>query len=119
VVSAQTLTDMFNNVNGHFNDSALALNASGLRLSDYCPAAAKADLINYVDSIALYSNSTVAATQGVASVAPSSASPTKKYLLSPSGIFYSQVVKKGIMWALCAHQITDVYITDSVSNSVD
>src|SRR6201999_390971 len=36
VVSAQQLKDMFNNVNGYFVDSALKLNSSGLRLSDFC-----------------------------------------------------------------------------------
>src|ERR1700761_6852584 len=35
VVSAQTLTDMFNNANNLFNDSALNLNGSGLKLADY------------------------------------------------------------------------------------
>jgi hypothetical protein len=119
VVSAQKLTDMFNNVNGYFVDSAYALNASGLRLSDYCSVAAKTDMLNYFDSIGLYSQSSAAAKWGVAGVSASSASPTKKYLLSPNGVFYSQVVKKTIMGGICAYEIQNVYLTDSVAASVD
>src|ERR1700743_3638474 len=48
-VDAQKLTDMFNNVNNYFVDSSLKLNASGLRLADYCCPAAKTDLLNYFD----------------------------------------------------------------------
>ncbi|XZF14134.1 DUF4856 domain-containing protein [Chitinophagaceae bacterium MMS25-I14] len=117
-VSAQTLKDMFNNTGGHFNDSALALNASGLKLSDYCSAAAKTDMLNYFDSVALYSQSAIAASHGTAGVAVSSANPNKKLLLSPNGLFYSQIVKKTIM-GICAYQIANVYMTDSISNSVD
>jgi hypothetical protein len=119
VVSAEKLTDMFNNVNGYFNDSALKLNGSGLRLSDYCSAAAKADLLDYFDSIGVYSQSAAAAIPGTAGVAASSASPGKKFLLSPNGVFYSQVVKKTIMGGICAYKIQNVYLTDSIGSSVD
>ena len=117
-VSAQTLTSMFNNTGGFFNDSALHLNTSGLRLADYFPAAEKADVLNYLDSIGLYSQSTTTATAGTAGVAPSSASPNKLYLLSPNGIFYSQVVKKAIM-GMCAYQIANVYMSDSINSTTD
>src|ERR1700755_1412347 len=50
-VSAQLLKDMFNNVNGYFNDSSLKLNGSGVKLADYCSAQAKTDILNYFDSI--------------------------------------------------------------------
>src|ERR1700710_1638217 len=60
VVSAQKLKDMFNNVNGYFVDSVYKLNASGLKLSDYAAPTAKTDLNSYFDSIALFSQSTVA-----------------------------------------------------------
>jgi hypothetical protein len=119
VISAQKLTDMFNNVNGYFVDSAHALNGSGLRLADYCSAAAKADMLNYFDSIGVYSQSAAAAKWGVAGVGASSASPSKKYLLSPNGVFYSQVVKKTIMGGICAYEIQNVYLTDSIGASVD
>jgi hypothetical protein len=118
VVSAQTLTDMFNNIGGYFNDSTLKLNASGLKLADYFPAAAKTDMLNYFDSVGVYSQSITVASAGVAGVSPSSASPTKKYLLSPNGVFYSQVVKKAIM-GMCAYQIANVFMTDSIGSSVD
>ncbi|HTC00646.1 MAG TPA: DUF4856 domain-containing protein [Ferruginibacter sp.] len=117
-VTAQTLTNMFNNSGSPFNDSALNLNGSGLSLKNYCSAAMQADLINYFDSISVYSQSTVAAAQGVTGVAPSSVTPTKKYLLSPNGVFYSQVVKKAIM-GMCAYQIANVYMADSINTTTD
>ena len=118
VVSAQVLTDMFNNVNGYFNDSALQINASGLKLSDYCSSLAKTDMLNYFDSIGTFSQSTVAGSPGVAGVSASSANANKKLLLSPNGIFYSQVVKKTVMGGICNHMI-NVYLTDSIAGSVD
>jgi hypothetical protein len=117
-VSTQTLTSMFNNTGAFFNDSALHLNTSGLRLADYYPAAEKADMLNYFDSIGVFSQSTTTATEGTAGVAPSSAIPNKLYLLSPNGIFYSQVVKKAIM-GMCAYQIANVYMSDSINSTTD
>jgi hypothetical protein len=105
-VSAQMLTDMFNNTGGNFNDSALQLNASGLRLADYFPATAKTDMLNYFDSAA------------TGTVFPSSITPTKLYLLSTNGVFYSQVIKKTIM-GMCAYQIANVYMADSVTTATD
>lgn len=110
-VSAQVLTDMFNNTGGYFNDSALQLNASGLRLADYFPTAAKTDMLNYFDSVGVFS-----AAGG--RVFPSSVTPGKLYLLSPNGIFYSQVIKKAIM-GMCAYQIANVYMADSINASTD
>ncbi len=109
---------MFNNVNSYFNDSTLKLNASGLKLSNYCSAVIKADMINYFDSVGLYSQSTMAASAGVAGVVASSVSSGKKYLLSPNGVFYSQVIKKTFN-GLFTCQIANVYMTDSISNTVD
>jgi Domain of unknown function (DUF4856) len=117
-VSAQTLIAMFNNTGEPFNDSALALNTSGLKLAGYFSAAQTADILNYFDSIGVYSQSTTAASPGIAGVSPSSVTPAKKYLLSPNGIFYSQVVKKAIM-GMCAHQIANIYMADSVASTTD
>jgi hypothetical protein len=117
-VSAQTLTNMFNNTGNLFNDSVYNLNGSGLSLANYCPPAMKADFLNYFDSLGLYSQSTTAASLGVAGVSASSASPGKKYLLSPTGIFYSQVVKKTIM-GMCSYQIANVYMADSINSTTD
>ena len=111
VVSAQVLKDMFNNQNGYFNDSTLHLNNSGLRLSNYCSAAAKADLINYFDSIGVYSQSTTAAAPGVAGV-------TAGYLLSPGGVYYNEVVRKTIMSGVLTYSI-DVYMADSIGDAID
>jgi hypothetical protein len=119
IVSSQKLKDMFNNVNNYFTDSSYKLNASGLKLSAIAPANVVTDLNACFDSIGLYSQSTVAATQGVAGVSASSASPTKKYLLSPNGVFYSQVVKKLFQHGIFGYNIANKYLTDSVSNSID
>src|ERR1700733_12912277 len=61
VVSAQTLTGMFNNTGGFFKDTAMQLNGSGLKLGDHFAPAAKTDVLNYFDSIGLYSQSTTGA----------------------------------------------------------
>jgi len=114
-VSAQMLKDMFNNTGGYFLDSNHNYNASGLKLSDYCSPAAIADFNNYFDSVGLYSQSTVVANQGVAGVGVSLAN--KKLLLSPNGVFYSQVFKKSIM-GIFGHQIISI-LTDSIGTSVD
>lgn len=118
VVSAQQLKDMLNNINGYFNDSLYQLNASGLRLADYCPADGKSDLYAYFDSIGAYSQSTVAASHGVAGVGVSSANASKKLLLSPNGVFYSQLVKKTFQ-GIFAYQIANVYLKDSIASTVD
>jgi hypothetical protein len=76
-------------------------------------------MVNYFDSNGLYSQSSSAASPGVAGVSPSSASPSKKLLLSPNGVFYSQVVKKTIMGGICAYQIQNVYLKDSIAGTVD
>ena len=117
-VSAQLLTDMFNNVGSHFNDSSLQLNNSGLRLSDWFSQTAKADMLNYFDSVGVYSQSSLTASPGVAGVASSVANASKKYLLSPNGIFYSQVIKKSFMGAF-AYQIANVYMADSINSTSD
>src|ERR1700733_13328278 len=70
-VSEQTLINMFNNTGNPFNDSALNLNGSGLALANYCSPAIKTDLLNYFDSISVYSQSTTAGSAGVAGVSPS------------------------------------------------
>ena len=118
VVITQTLTDMFNNTGGYFNDYVLKLNSSGLKLADYFSAAAKTDMLNYFDSIGLYSQSSAAPGHGVAGVAASSVNPNKKYLLSPNGVFYSQVVKKTFM-GVFSYQIASVYLGDSINNKTD
>jgi hypothetical protein len=117
-ISTQVLTGLFNNTGGYFNDSALHLNSSGLSLASFFPAAAKTDLLNYLDSVGVFSQSTTTASAGVAGVSPSSASPNKRYLLSPNGVFYSQVVKKALM-GMCAYQISNGYMADSINTTTD
>ena len=117
-VSTQVLVGMFNNTGGYFNDSALRLNASGLSLASYFPAPEKTDMLNYFDSIGVFSQSTTTASAGVAGVSPSSASPNKLYLLSPDGLFYSQIVKKALM-GMCAYQISNGYMADSINTTSD
>jgi hypothetical protein len=119
VVAAQTLKDMFNNVNNLFVDSALKLNTSGLKLASYCAPSAAADLLSYFDSIGIASQSTAAAANGIPGRAVSSASASRKYLLSANGVFYYQVVRKTFNGGLCASAITNLYLKDSVASSVN
>ncbi|MEP6748822.1 MAG: DUF4856 domain-containing protein [Bacteroidota bacterium] len=119
VVSAQKLKDMFNNTNNYFTDSSYKLNATGLKLSAFAAANVATDMNAYFDSIGLYSQSTVTAKQGIAGIAVSSVSATKKSLLSPNGVFYSQVVKKTFQHGIFGYNIANKYMKDSVSNSVD
>jgi hypothetical protein len=118
VVRAQTLTAMLNNTGGYFNDSVFKLNGSGLKLANYFSAAAKTDVLNYFDSIGVYSQSSAAPAPGMAGVAASVANPSKKYLLSPNGVYFSQVIKKTIM-GVCAYQIASVYMADSIYSTTD
>lgn len=118
VVSTQTLDAMLNNTGGFFVDSTLQLNSSGLKLVNEFPTAALSDVENYFDSVGLYSQSTKSARLGVAGVSPSSVTPSKLYLLSPNGVFYSQATKKAFM-GMCAYQIADVYMADSVNSTTD
>lgn len=121
VLSAQKLKDMFNNANSYFNDSSatLKLNASGLKLSDYASASMKTDMSSLFDSIALFSTSTAVASNGVAGVATSSVTATKKLLLSPTGIYYSQLFRKLVQHGIFGYVIINRYLTDSVSNTID
>ena len=118
VISAQQLDAMLNNTGGYFVDSALQLNSSGLTLASYIPATELISVLSYFDSVGLYSESTTSASFGVAGVSPSSVTPTKLYLLSPNGVFYSQVTKKAFM-GMCAYQIADVYMADSINSTTD
>ena len=118
IVDAQQLKDMFNNVNNNFLDTALKLNSSGLKLSGYCSAAEAQDVLNYCDSVGAESKSVSAASNGVPGRAASAVSASKKYLFSANGVFYSQVFKKSIN-GLCSYAITNLYLKDSVANSVN
>ncbi|HMI61758.1 MAG TPA: DUF4856 domain-containing protein [Puia sp.] len=118
IVDAQQLKDMFNNVNGFFVDSALKLNSSGLKLSGYCSPAEAQDILNYCDSVGAESKSTSPASNGVPGRAASAVNASKKYLFSANGVFYSQVFKKSIN-GLCSYAITNLYLKDSIANSVN
>ncbi len=117
-LTTTTLENMFTNTGAPFNDSALNLNGSGLNLSSYCTGAMKSDMQNYFDSISVYSQISAGASAGFAGVDSSSQNHSKKYLLSPNGIFYSQVIKKTIM-GIFAYQVANVYMTDSINSTTD
>ena len=117
-ISSTQLTSMLNNTGGFFKDTALQLNNSNLSLAGYLSGPALTDMLNYFDSVGLYSQSTSAASPGVAGVSPSSANAAKKYLLSPNGVFYSQVVKKALQ-GMTAFRIANIYMTDSIASTTD
>lgn len=116
IVTAARLNALFNNTGNPFSDASL--NSSGLKLADWVPATIKTDIANYFDSVDVYSHSAAVASNGVAGVVPSAVSASKLYLLSPTGKFYSQIVKKAIM-GICAYNIANVYMKDSINSTTD
>ncbi|HTJ15121.1 MAG TPA: DUF4856 domain-containing protein, partial [Dinghuibacter sp.] len=91
--------------------SATALNTlfdSGL--AAYCNAAAKTDLQNYFDSVALYSQSTVAGAPGTAGVSGG-------YLLSPGGTYFAAMIKTALTTGIMAYNIGGL-LADSVGNDI-
>lgn len=116
VVDAQKIKEMFANTGNHFVDSAYQLNASGLQIKSKCQTAAQTDIQNYMDSLGVASQSTVAGSNGVAGVVVGS-DPSKKYLLNANGFNYAQLFTKSVMGGMIAYQI--VTTVSDASQSLD
>jgi len=117
-VDAQKLKDMYANTNAPFSDNAL--NTSGKQLKDKTYAPDQALFESYLDSIAVASNSTMVAGNGVAGIATSSSNSSKKYLLSAKGFDYGALFEKSIMGATFYYQAVGHYLTpDEIGAGVD
>lgn len=118
VLSAQTMKDMYQNVNNPFTGAGL--NTSGKDIKSKVFMLDQTLFENYMDSLALASQSTVAGSNGVAGVVVSPNNATKKYLCDKNGVEWTQVIEKGLMGALLYYQTTAVYLDASkIGSAVD
>jgi Domain of unknown function (DUF4856) len=116
-VSNVQLKQMFGNQGGFFTDTvfngtSVKLNNSGLQLMTGLVPTAQTLIQNILDSIGADSQSGLPASNGVAGVSD------RKTLLGANGIYWRQFFTKIMMGAFIAHQITDVYLGDSLNGSI-
>mgnify|MGYP000016119310 CR=1 FL=1 len=110
-LDAQKLKDMYANQNAQFTGAGL--NVSDKQIKDKVFAPDQGLFEQYFDSIAVASQSTSVAVNGIAGVGDNG---TNKYLFSANGIEYTQFIEKGLMGALIYYQAVAVYLdTDKMS----
>jgi hypothetical protein len=117
VVSGPQLLGMYANQGGFFHDTTFSgisynLNTSGLQLQNGTLAAAQIVVASILDSVAVDSQTGLPASNGVAGVSSS------KTLLGANGIYWRQFFTKTMMGAFIQHQITDVYLGDSLNSNI-
>jgi hypothetical protein len=95
-----------------FNSQTLNLNGSGIQLKTSTLPLAQTFIETIMDSIGVDSQTGMAASNGVAGVSD------RKTLLSANGIYWRQFFTKTMMGVLIAHQITDVYLGDSLNSNI-
>lgn len=109
VLNAQTMRNMYANVNAPFADASL--NTSGKQLKDKTIATAQATFEGFFDAVATASQSAgAAATNGTAGILTTA--DNKKYLVDAKGVEYQQVISKGLMGAIFYNQAVEGYLTD-------
>lgn len=105
VLSYAALTDMFANTGG--NGAGNFTFTSTKKLMDKCMTSDTAMFIDYMDSLAIASQSFAStASDGQAGVLTSG---TSTYLFAANGIEYTQLIEKGLMGAVFMYQATNVY----------
>ncbi|MFM2375868.1 MAG: hypothetical protein RLZZ165_965 [Bacteroidota bacterium] len=109
-LSAQRLREMFENQNNPFSFT------STKQLKDKCFLAAQPELEAWMDSVALISASSAAASHGVAGRATST-DGLEHFLLSASGYDCIEMVEKGLMGAVFFYQSVAVYLSDEQTGS--
>lgn len=100
-VSSATLRDMFANANNPFSNATL--NTCGKQLENKFFSLDINILKSYLDSMAAVSNNP-------ANVITSTTDPTKKYVLSASGVDYAEMVEKLMMGAVFYYHAMETYI---------
>jgi hypothetical protein len=89
----------------------------GYSLGSLCTPVAQTDLLNYFDSVGVFSHSTVIGNNGVTGVVTSPS--VGSYLQSDSGFAYSEIIRASIMEGLIAYQIETIHLGgDSINNSL-
>lgn len=121
-ISASTLMDMYDDMDGAgyawIDAPSLGMAASGKQLKNKTAQndpAIQQIFEDYMDSLALMSQSSVPGTSGTTGVVESN-DGTKKYLFSATGIEYTQYIEKGLMGAVFYNQISDVYLGSGKMN---
>jgi hypothetical protein len=117
VVGSANLKSMYANTGSLFTDTAfngntINLNTSGISLKTSTISSAQTLIENWMDSIELASSTGQPATNGVAGVS------SRQSLLSQNGIYWRQLFTKTIMGIVIGHQITDVYLGDSLNSNI-
>ncbi len=106
VLSEGKLLNMYDNVGSEFTASALNLSTKKLKEKTFITDVSSFE--DYMDSIAVVSQSTVAGSNGQAGVITSGMS---SYLCSKYGVEYTQMIEKGLMGAVFYYQIVAVYLS--------
>jgi hypothetical protein len=111
-INAQKLKDMYNNIGNQFVDTTdnLQVNSSGEQISAKVYPGDATLFQTYFDSLASFSQSSAAASEGVAGVAVSG---TSKYLLNSRGQEFNQLFQKSLMGAFIYYQIGEVYLSNA------
>lgn len=120
-IDAQTLRAMFAN-DGYTwsDDNNTGLNETTKQLKNKCFALHQDRFENWMDELAVASQSVVPGSNGTSGVVVSSTNPTKAYLNDANGRELVQVITKGLMGAVLYYQATGHYLTDAeIGSGVD
>ncbi|UAY51513.1 DUF4856 domain-containing protein [Ferruginibacter albus] len=117
VVSSAKLGGMYANTGSYFTDTifngtTINLNTSGVSLYGQTSSNAQAIVAGILDSVAVASQSTSAASSGIAGVS------SKKTLLTANGVYLRQYFTKTLMGAVIGHLTCDVYLGDSLNSNI-
>lgn len=117
VIGAPALKSMFANQGNYFTDTTfngnvLHLNTSGIQLKSSTFSTAQTLIETIFDSVAAASQTGRGAANGVAGVS------SRGTLLSANGIYWRQYFTKTMMGVLIGHQITDVFLGDSLNSNI-
>lgn len=112
-VSKSEMVAYFTNTGANWSNTELGQSTKNLEsktFADVLPT-----LYNWMDSLVVSSNSSVAGGPGVAGVVTSN-SGAKQYNCSAKGFEYPQLLEKGIMGATFYYQATTIYLGDDKMN---
>ncbi|HWZ21716.1 MAG TPA: DUF4856 domain-containing protein, partial [Cytophagaceae bacterium] len=118
-LDAQALKNMYSNTGSPFTDST-QWNGLTIQLNEQTSIIARSAMNSYLDSFALASQSTVAASEHVGGLLLTTILPAKNILLAPSGINYAQIIQKVGFSSVFMNQIhailTELHEEDNTVN---
>lgn len=120
-VEAQTLRNMFANDGYTWEDNQnIGLNGTTKQLKNKCFEFHRDRFENWMDELAIASQSILPGSNGTAGVVVSTTNPTKSYLNDANGRELGQMITKGLMGAVMYYQATSYYLSDAkIGNGVD